>query len=371
MFSNVHVSADAIRTFSIVFLIFAGSTVAARIFIRYRNQRLWWDDLWAVLSFLLTIVMAIGLCWTELNPASSPKDRRLQIAEIWILILTYSFGSWFGRISLLLSIIRLIPPIFTLRRISEYAFIAFCVMCMGLVIPKTYICASDVWWYKSAYPVCDFGGRPIIPTMELVTAVVGDLTLVVIPIRLFSHIALPKEKRRMLILIFGANLITTIFSTFHAMFFICETWGLLAFFNEAEPGSTLIMANLAVLAPYAYRTIRREGDFDSKPCTHYRSFQEDGGVRIRRISDLVPSDVPAPLVTTGPNSILQYPAACHIIEASYVSDPSLRTLSRSGSEEERKGDSVETQSSLPTLPSLEYFLEISEETKSPSGVAIV
>lgn len=58
---------------------------------------------------------------------------------------------------------------------------------------------------------------------------------------------------------------------------------------DFQPGTALAVANLGVLVPFFYRLIKQDGDFDSKPYTHYQSFQSNGDIRIRRVSDLVPS----------------------------------------------------------------------------------
>ncbi|KAF5371908.1 hypothetical protein D9757_010599 [Collybiopsis confluens] len=353
--SSVEVSTEANRVFSIILLILAGLTTVARIYIRYQNRRLWWDDCWAVLTFSMLALMVAAYFFTDIKLLpTSAKTRKLQIAQSWIFVLGYSFGSWCGRMSLLLSIIRLIPPIFTLRRVSEHAFIFFCVMCISLAISKVYICASDLGWYSWPHPLCNMGNKAAIAIAELATAVVGDLTLVFIPIRLLSFIGLPTKKRRMLILLFSANMITSIISIFHAVFLSASAWSLLTIVNTAEPGSALIMANATVLAPYIYRIIRREGDFDSKPYTYYRSVQEDGSIRMRRVSDLTRSNIrfnsavpPVSLLGTSENA-----------------EESLANLSGTSSGENGKDAGIKFQASFATLSTLDPSPASLENTKN-------
>ncbi|KAE9403385.1 hypothetical protein BT96DRAFT_767114, partial [Gymnopus androsaceus JB14] len=118
-----------------------------------------------------------------------------------------------ARISLMLSIIRLIPPFLTLRRISEWAAVSFSLICLGILVPKMYVCASDRSWYNMRNPRCKLS--PNIGIGELTTDLVADITLVAIPIRLLGHVHLSKKKRRMLIIIFGASLLTSIASIVH------------------------------------------------------------------------------------------------------------------------------------------------------------
>lgn len=55
-------------------------------------------------------------------------------------------------------------------------------------------------------------------------------------------------------------------------------------------GTALVVANLGVLTPVVYRFIKREKESnDSTPNSLYRSFQSNGDIRMRRVSDLVGS----------------------------------------------------------------------------------
>ncbi|KIK61303.1 hypothetical protein GYMLUDRAFT_579427 [Collybiopsis luxurians FD-317 M1] len=193
-----------------------------------------------------------------------------------------------ARFSLILSTVRLIPTLFTLRRISEFAFISFLLMCMGILTAKLYFCASDVSWYKSPTPACPFNNNTELAVADLILYLVADVILIIIPLRLMYRITLPWEKRRMLLLMFGASTITSIIAVLRVTFIIDTSWSFLFLIVRAEVGTALIVANLAILTPYIYRLATSEGDFDSEPDTYYRSFQPDGGIVMRRVSDLAP-----------------------------------------------------------------------------------
>ncbi|KIK61409.1 hypothetical protein GYMLUDRAFT_243585 [Collybiopsis luxurians FD-317 M1] len=105
----------------------------------------------------------------------------------------------------------------------------------------------------------------------------------------------------MLTLMFSVNAVTSAISVVRAVFLIGQAWSPSTVIIEVEIGTALIAANLAVLTPYIYRLLKPEGDFDSEPCTYYRSVQPDGGIRLRRVADIAPElrSVHAPQPATG------------------------------------------------------------------------
>ncbi|KAE9403388.1 hypothetical protein BT96DRAFT_489594 [Gymnopus androsaceus JB14] len=279
--------------FCITFFGVAQLSTIARMWVRYRKQRLWWDDGWAVLTMLLSILLDILLLLEGSDPIISISPH-IQIVNYWLILISFTVAVWCARISLMFSIIRLIPPFFTLRRISEWAAVSFSLACLGILAPKIYTCASDRSWYNMQNPRCMLG--PNIGIGELTTDLVADITLVAIPIRLLGHVNLSKEKRRMLIIIFGASLLTSTASVVHAVFLMPVdspyNHFIVGITGEVEVGIALTVANLGVLTSFLYRIMgKRDGDIDSKPYTHYPSFQTNGDIRMRRVSDLVTSGI--------------------------------------------------------------------------------
>ncbi|KAE9406593.1 hypothetical protein BT96DRAFT_1051341 [Gymnopus androsaceus JB14] len=271
----------------------------ARVWIRYRKQRLWWDDGWAILTMMVSILVDVSLIGEGSNPLI-PVSPRVLAAQFWLNMISFTLAIWFARISLMLSIVRLIPPLFTLRRVSEWAAIFFSL----LTILVHYVIPS--------MPV----GKKI-AISELITDLLADIAVVVLPICLLRNVNLPKDKRRMLMVIFGASLLTSATSVVHAVFLIgsesnSNDFYLIPITAQVEVGTALAVANLGVLTPFLYRLIgKSDGDIDSKPCTHYPSFQTNGDIRMRRVSDLVASGIR--LTDTG-----------RISTSVHVQDPGLR-----------------------------------------------
>lgn len=62
-----------------------------------------------------------------------------------------------ARMSHIFSVIRLIPPLFKLRQVSEWTAVVFLFMWIGTVAQTTYVCASDRSWYQLTRPQCHLG----------------------------------------------------------------------------------------------------------------------------------------------------------------------------------------------------------------------
>ncbi|KAJ3782631.1 hypothetical protein GGU11DRAFT_793579 [Lentinula aff. detonsa] len=254
-----------------------------RIHIRSRSKRLWWDDAWALLTMFLSQLLLIAMWIRTDTPGLGPlnESHSARIVAYWLVSISFTCTLWSARISLIFSVIRLIPPLFVLRRVSEWTAVIFFLMWAGLLTQKTYVCASDRSWYQLAAPQCHLGMDVAI--VELVTDIFADVALAVIPIRLLAGVGLSSDKRRMLYIMFCASLLTSIVSIIHAVFLLGPSGLLEAITAQAEAGTALIVANVGILSPYVYRLIKDGEDFDSKPYTYYPSFHSNGEVQMRRI----------------------------------------------------------------------------------------
>ncbi|KIK61441.1 hypothetical protein GYMLUDRAFT_120254, partial [Collybiopsis luxurians FD-317 M1] len=167
------------------------------------------------------------------------------------------------RMSLLLSIVRLIPPIFPLRRISEGTAVGFLLMWISMLVVKIYACASDLSWYHLPNPSCTTGVQLAVMLYQVVAFLLADIILAAIPLRLLHHVSLESKKQRMLILMFSVNLLTSAITVVRTIVIVNQYASLASIMCEVEVAITLIAANLAVLTPYIYRLFNPEEDFDS------------------------------------------------------------------------------------------------------------
>ncbi|KAJ4495228.1 hypothetical protein C8R41DRAFT_298145 [Lentinula lateritia] len=191
------------------------------------------------LSQLLLIAMWIRTDTPGLGPLDESHSAR--IVAYWLVSISFTCTLWSARISLIFSVIRLIPPLFVLRRVSEWMAITFFLMWAGSLIQKTYICASDRSWYQLSAPQCHLGTDVAI--VELVTDLFADVVLAAIPIRLLAGVGLSPDKRRMLYMMFCASLLTSMVSIIHAVFLLGPSGLLEAITAQAETLSGWHCAN--------------------------------------------------------------------------------------------------------------------------------
>ncbi|KAJ3754143.1 hypothetical protein EV360DRAFT_73940 [Lentinula raphanica] len=261
-----------------------------RLYIRNRAKRLWWDDAWALLSMLLSLVLLITM-WIRTDIPGRihfDSNTKRDLLRSWtikrapfcphssILACIYHFYMYalVGKFFDDEWVEQVCPDKFDLFRDSTHS--SAIRLKKGSLAQKTYVCASDRSWYQLAAPQCHLGTAVAI--VELV-----NIALAVIPIRLLAGVGLSSDKRRMLYIMFCASLLTSMVSIIHAVFLLGPSGLLEAITAQAEAGTALIVANAGVLSPYVYRLMKDGEDFDNEPYTYYPSFQSNGEVRMRRM----------------------------------------------------------------------------------------
>ncbi|KAL0576433.1 hypothetical protein V5O48_005538 [Marasmius crinis-equi] len=256
----------------------------ARLIVRYRARRMWLDDAWAFVALICAFMLLVGM-WIRTDvPGEGPlhQPRSARVVAYWMVVLSFTNTLWAARMSIIFSVIRLVPPMMRLRRISNISAILFLLMWIGLLIQKTYICAENKSWYQRDPPQCRLGQGVAIN--ELVTDAISDVLLAVIPIRLLKGVTLMKDQRKMLYIIFGSSLLITLVSIVHAVFVLGPTGLLEAITAQAQAATALIVADIGVLGSLLYRRVRRgRQGFDTKPYTYEFSVNTDASIHMRRV----------------------------------------------------------------------------------------
>ncbi|KIK61424.1 hypothetical protein GYMLUDRAFT_225119 [Collybiopsis luxurians FD-317 M1] len=251
----VQLSSTANRIVTTTILGIAQILTVLRIYLRRRAKRLWWDDVWALLTMLPTLLFTIAMWIRTDTPGLGPLDEShsARIVAYWLVSISFTCSLWAARMSLIFSVIRLIPPLFLLRKITEGTAVVFFLMWAGSLAQKTYVCASDRSWYRLAAPQCHLGEKVAI--VELVTDLFADIALAIIPIYLLRGVGISQKKRRMLYMMFGASLLISVVSVIHAVFLLGPSGLLEAITAQAESGIALIVTDLGIPSPYAYRLL--------------------------------------------------------------------------------------------------------------------
>ncbi|KAJ7846492.1 hypothetical protein B0H14DRAFT_2584136 [Mycena olivaceomarginata] len=151
------------RAVSVTLVAVAIIATLMRLGTRIHTRRFWLDDAWVILVLCFSGTM-IASIWLRSDPSQSSSAM---IAAYWIGTLGFTNTLWLihhsilgthqhhkaSRMSVMFSIIRLIPYQFQrLRKITTGFAAVFALCWMGLLIQKVHLCASDKSWYKGHHP---------------------------------------------------------------------------------------------------------------------------------------------------------------------------------------------------------------------------
>ncbi|KAJ7291113.1 hypothetical protein C8J57DRAFT_209690 [Mycena rebaudengoi] len=247
-----------------------------RLIVRIRLKRYWMDDTWAVVALGCSFMLLVDM-WIRTDLSQSRSTR---IVAYWLVSLSFTNTLWASRMSIIFSVIRIIPEQSKLRRITHIVAALFALGWIGLLIQKVFVCASDKSWYTLAKPQCHLGTG--VAVLELITDLFADLALAIIPISLLYNIQIPSIQRRMLIIIFAASLLTTVASIVHAIYLLGPSGLLEGTSAQVEAAVALLVADAGIVVTAFYRLIRKEGVFENQPYTYKDSNSE--GIRMHKSS---------------------------------------------------------------------------------------
>lgn len=137
--------------------------------------------------------------------------------------------------SILFSIMRIIPRLMTLRRYANICAVLFLCMWIAVLTQKLYICTHhDAWQHKKNIQCVlgeSVGGLELASQSSVrhslsalshilpcAADIVADSILVALPVRLLWDIGISSPNRKLLMAIFSASMITTIVSIVHTAF---------------------------------------------------------------------------------------------------------------------------------------------------------
>ncbi|KAF9261960.1 hypothetical protein L218DRAFT_468676 [Marasmius fiardii PR-910] len=253
-----------------IFQVLAMTMTLVRLARRVRISRFAWDDIWAAISLVILTVQAacewVRIGYREGRENIDPSVYQSKAKLFMSLALgLFTAVVWTSRISLSLSIARILPP----SRLRQTAlFIAMACLIFGTVITplKTCLCTLD-YTQDTARFTCQ-GGNTV-----FITQVAGDIIssaiLVIFPIyalRLTSS-NLPADERRLIFLLMTGTLLTLGVCLAQSFFVIKQEPFGMTYSAKMESAIALMVCNLLVVVTSIYRFCTR---------TRRRSSNEDG-----------------------------------------------------------------------------------------------
>ncbi|KAF8806892.1 hypothetical protein BYT27DRAFT_7256900 [Phlegmacium glaucopus] len=237
-----------------------------RLVHRKRNQGLWWDDGLALTSLALALIF---FATTWLNLIVKPT---LHVVTGWLFTLSFPTLIWTTRISLALSIARILPRQYPTFTLVLYLVFFFGAICLALFIVLTVACGLDTSWPHHP-PYLYLPTRPI-AVFILCGDLVGDTLLITVPLRLFWNAKLQPTELLLVKIGFAASVFTSICSITCAAFLLAPIGSGLSSVIVST-GLTYLLAcislmacNALVVITFLYRYFRRQaGQLDAKTST--------------------------------------------------------------------------------------------------------
>ncbi|KAF9240003.1 hypothetical protein BU15DRAFT_61635 [Melanogaster broomeanus] len=167
-----------------------------RVWIRVKIKRMWWEIVWAIVAFS---------CATQ-----------AAITSAWINTFTFTCVVWLAqsrfyravRISLIFSIIRVIPPRARLHICGLFIVAFFLLICVIIIALKAVYCIRE--YHELDPTVSDSKFRCYVPRdmgiFELVADCLADAIAVSFPLRMLHSVRLQPRQHRLLRLLFSSSI---------------------------------------------------------------------------------------------------------------------------------------------------------------------
>ncbi|GBE87450.1 hypothetical protein SCP_1101260 [Sparassis crispa] len=280
-----------IRVVATVFPGIAFILTLLRLYYRWSRKHLGYDDAWAAFA-LCSVFFMTGGAWLH---SGRTQSRYHKIIGYYFVNVSFTCVLWSARMSILASILRIIPHMLVLRRYAYAGSFLFLAMWAANIIQKVYICEHHTAWKRLPGVQCVLGNS--VGAVELATDITADIILVALPLHLLWGIGITSPRRKLLITIFSASMITTIVSIVHAGYVFSPIRNGEAIAAHLEASVSLIVCNLAVLVTWLVRALRPNEDLDE-----VRGISDDSrrlsGLRRSQLSTLrFVRDPPIVLVT--------------------------------------------------------------------------
>jgi len=250
--------ARAVRVVATVLPGCAISLTAARLGYRWRRRHLGWDDAWVTSALCSAIIMCAG-AWTATDvPGVGPFDQSVPVRVVGSYMSSVAFicVMWSARISILCSILRILPYFYYYRPWAQRATYLFGVLWASLLISKFYICESNSAWKQGLRIQCPMNrGYAIVEGVFDCTA---DIILVTLPLRLICRLTtgITHYRQMLLIVMFSSNLLTSLASIVHCTFMYRHHPVSTAISGYVSASVAVFVCNFGIIATWIYNCVQ-------------------------------------------------------------------------------------------------------------------
>ncbi|OJA10984.1 hypothetical protein AZE42_09308 [Rhizopogon vesiculosus] len=203
------------------------------------TRRFWWEDAWAALA-LFSDVVCLACIWIDVSISGESsfafQDRYMFISvQARILVVTFTSVLWAARMSIIFSIIRI-----TRHSVSKVQRQA------------TYLIAVSF--------ACMWAMGQFVALSQLITDVIADASLVVVPLHLWKNVGLTRGRKFLVLSIFSSSLLITVVTIPHSITIFRTHSAAKIIFAHIKAALSLFICNLLVIVTFAYRVCSEEVD---------------------------------------------------------------------------------------------------------------
>jgi len=245
-----------------VFHVVALSATAYRLWYRHRINRLWWDDFVIAFAFLVDILYFI-IMWTRLHFNTPAHPKHVRVVLYFLSVIPFFAIVWGARVSMALSLTRIIPPTSKLRYLSNGIATLFGLIGIALIMQIIISCNRDKGWEHAAAVQCRVNGGNI---SAFSMDILGDVVLAVTPLIVLWHMNLAQKQKRLVIAVFAASIFTAGASIVLHTFIISGTsFGpgagkVVVYMSHVEATIALFVSNLLVIVAIIYKRRNKTGN---------------------------------------------------------------------------------------------------------------
>ncbi|KDR69792.1 hypothetical protein GALMADRAFT_145189 [Galerina marginata CBS 339.88] len=254
------------------------SSAVYRLVHRFRIRKTWWDDYTVLVALALDIVYwpLFFLRFPDrIHSKILTGDRRI-LNSYWLALLPYSIIVWTTRVSLSLSLARIFPWKHPARLWSFILAGIMVLSCIACVLISTVSCKQPSRLIVLGEPrkcILGIGGFPVQNIFVFANDLISDLLLIVSPLILFWRLKLPRQERRLILVVFCGSILTLLFVITFAVIALNKKISLgpdfsilMAGLFHIEVAISLFVCNLTVVSTSSYRALSRRRNQD-RPVT--------------------------------------------------------------------------------------------------------
>jgi len=202
MIDNLDISSTVSKGLIATYVTVAGLITVFRLGVR-SPTRWWWDDLCAFIGLLAMILQTVALYLRINRYAPILENKAASVAFFYLNSMCFYIEDWGARCAILFSIIRITPGL-RLQRILRGVALSFFALYIVNVVLLIVTCENQHGWHDARKPPrCKLTSA--VPIFRIVTGILSDAILVIIPIYNLKQMRAAPGFRRTLMIIFASS----------------------------------------------------------------------------------------------------------------------------------------------------------------------